>query len=150
MADEDQTVRLYHDMHTGKWWWRTQVCSSHVRLVDLRELMHEPVHSERLKTPRNQRTVPLFPSSSRPTKRSLHNSATRPPTLCTSRLAIFPKTHPTQAVSPRSSPSCLSAHHQARPHYKQGIAAPLYVQSVPQLHGAYSRASRTGWEGGRG
>ena len=26
-ADEDQTLRLYHDMHTGKWWWRTQVCS---------------------------------------------------------------------------------------------------------------------------
>lgn len=24
-ADEDQTVRLFHDMHTGKWWWDTQV-----------------------------------------------------------------------------------------------------------------------------
>ncbi|KAF7358258.1 hypothetical protein MVEN_00874900 [Mycena venus] len=23
-ADEDKTVRLYHDMHTGKWWWATQ------------------------------------------------------------------------------------------------------------------------------
>ncbi|KAJ7239693.1 hypothetical protein C8J57DRAFT_1438986 [Mycena rebaudengoi] len=23
-ADEDHTVRLYHDMHTGKWWWATQ------------------------------------------------------------------------------------------------------------------------------
>ncbi|KAJ7750298.1 hypothetical protein B0H16DRAFT_1843487 [Mycena metata] len=23
-ADEDQTIRLYHDMHTGKWWWATQ------------------------------------------------------------------------------------------------------------------------------
>ncbi|KAJ6557130.1 hypothetical protein B0H10DRAFT_2370751 [Mycena sp. CBHHK59/15] len=23
-ADQDQTVRLYHDMHTGKWWWATQ------------------------------------------------------------------------------------------------------------------------------
>ncbi|KAJ7096864.1 hypothetical protein C8R44DRAFT_643819 [Mycena epipterygia] len=23
-ADADQTVRLYHDMHTGKWWWATQ------------------------------------------------------------------------------------------------------------------------------
>ncbi|KAH7917158.1 hypothetical protein BV22DRAFT_1026893, partial [Leucogyrophana mollusca] len=23
-ADEDQTVRLFHDMHTGKWWWETQ------------------------------------------------------------------------------------------------------------------------------
>ena len=25
--DEDRTVRLYHDMHTGKWWWSTQVRS---------------------------------------------------------------------------------------------------------------------------
>ncbi|KAG2081953.1 hypothetical protein BD769DRAFT_1633506 [Suillus cothurnatus] len=23
-ADDDQTVRLFHDMHTGKWWWETQ------------------------------------------------------------------------------------------------------------------------------
>ncbi|KAG1797194.1 hypothetical protein EV424DRAFT_1304426, partial [Suillus variegatus] len=23
-ADQDKTMRLYHDMHTGKWWWRTQ------------------------------------------------------------------------------------------------------------------------------
>ncbi|KAG2126251.1 uncharacterized protein EDB93DRAFT_1323762 [Suillus bovinus] len=23
-TDEDQTVRLFHDMHTGKWWWNTQ------------------------------------------------------------------------------------------------------------------------------
>ena len=25
-ADADQTIRLYHDMHTGKWWWNLQVC----------------------------------------------------------------------------------------------------------------------------
>jgi hypothetical protein len=25
-ADEDMTVWMYHDMHTGKWWWTTQVC----------------------------------------------------------------------------------------------------------------------------
>ena len=24
-ADDDHTVRMYHDMHTGKWWWATQV-----------------------------------------------------------------------------------------------------------------------------
>lgn len=24
-ADEDRTVRMYSDMHTGKWWWATQV-----------------------------------------------------------------------------------------------------------------------------
>ncbi|KAI1783377.1 hypothetical protein LXA43DRAFT_1133211 [Ganoderma leucocontextum] len=23
-ADEDHTIRLYHDLHTGKWWWQTQ------------------------------------------------------------------------------------------------------------------------------
>jgi Plavaka transposase len=23
--DADQTNRAYHDMHTGKWWWETQV-----------------------------------------------------------------------------------------------------------------------------
>ena len=25
-ADQDMTNRLYSDMHTGKWWWETQVC----------------------------------------------------------------------------------------------------------------------------
>jgi hypothetical protein len=25
-ADADKTVRLFHDMHTGRWWWGTQVC----------------------------------------------------------------------------------------------------------------------------
>lgn len=23
-ADEDETIRLYHEMHTGKWWWNSQ------------------------------------------------------------------------------------------------------------------------------
>ena len=26
-ADADETIRLYHDLHTGKWWWDTQVIS---------------------------------------------------------------------------------------------------------------------------
>lgn len=25
-ADADKTIRLYHDLHTGQWWWSTQVC----------------------------------------------------------------------------------------------------------------------------
>jgi hypothetical protein len=24
-ADEEKTIRIYHDMHTGEWWWSTQV-----------------------------------------------------------------------------------------------------------------------------
>jgi hypothetical protein len=25
-TDQDETVRVVHDMHTGRWWWSTQVC----------------------------------------------------------------------------------------------------------------------------
>lgn len=25
--DQDKTIRMYHNMHTGKWWWATQVSS---------------------------------------------------------------------------------------------------------------------------
>lgn len=24
-ADEDMTIRIFHDMNTGNWWWNTQV-----------------------------------------------------------------------------------------------------------------------------
>jgi hypothetical protein len=24
-ADQDMTIRIYHDMNSGKWWWDTQV-----------------------------------------------------------------------------------------------------------------------------
>lgn len=24
-ANKEKTIHLYHDMHTGKWWWDTQV-----------------------------------------------------------------------------------------------------------------------------
>ena len=27
-ADEDETIRIYSDLHTGRWWWGTQVCCS--------------------------------------------------------------------------------------------------------------------------
>jgi hypothetical protein len=27
--DADQLNRMYNDMHTGKWWWETQVCNSY-------------------------------------------------------------------------------------------------------------------------
>ena len=28
-TDADKTCRLYHDMHTGQWWWSTQVSYLH-------------------------------------------------------------------------------------------------------------------------
>jgi len=27
-VDEEKTERMFHDMHTGKWWWCTQVSTS--------------------------------------------------------------------------------------------------------------------------
>lgn len=27
-ADPDKTIRLYHDLHTAEWWWKTQVSTS--------------------------------------------------------------------------------------------------------------------------
>lgn len=27
-SDEDELVRMYHDIHVGQWWWKTQVCRS--------------------------------------------------------------------------------------------------------------------------
>ncbi|KAG2088158.1 uncharacterized protein F5147DRAFT_781078 [Suillus discolor] len=30
-ADEDETIRLYHEMHTGKWWWNSQKHLDHER-----------------------------------------------------------------------------------------------------------------------
>lgn len=28
-ADNNRKNRMYHDMHTGNWWWETQVRSCH-------------------------------------------------------------------------------------------------------------------------
>ena len=28
-ADADQTIRIYGDMHTGRWWWKIQVCMTY-------------------------------------------------------------------------------------------------------------------------
>ena len=36
-ADSDHTVRLFHDMHTGKWWWAAQV-----RLETVLSRLHIP------------------------------------------------------------------------------------------------------------
>jgi hypothetical protein len=43
-VDEEKTQRMYHDMHTGKWWWSTQVRSTLVvasRCVDASSLSHD-------------------------------------------------------------------------------------------------------------
>src|SRR5208282_1418779 len=34
-TSEDKDIRMYHDMHTGRWWWSTQVRSILCRIVEL-------------------------------------------------------------------------------------------------------------------
>ena len=42
-ADEDMTIRIYHEMNTGKWWWDTQVeiLSLFLRLIVLTIILEE-------------------------------------------------------------------------------------------------------------
>ena len=42
-ADEDMTIRIYHEMNMGKWWWDTQVgiLSSFLLLIVLTITLEE-------------------------------------------------------------------------------------------------------------
>lgn len=32
-ADDDELTRMYHEMNTGKWWWKTQVSRLQFNLI---------------------------------------------------------------------------------------------------------------------
>ncbi|KAG1729535.1 uncharacterized protein EDB91DRAFT_1239235 [Suillus paluster] len=40
-SDEDQTQRLYHDMHTGNWWWRTQILVGYLPTTKLEHITNK-------------------------------------------------------------------------------------------------------------
>ena len=61
-SDEDCTIRLYHDLHTGKWWWDTQVYSilsihSDISYINIGYSNRQPFIMP------TKRMVPLFQSS---------------------------------------------------------------------------------------
>ena len=37
-TDNTKSARLYHDMHTGKWWWSTQVCIPHFTMDGISDM----------------------------------------------------------------------------------------------------------------
>jgi hypothetical protein len=47
-TDELRSVRLYHDMHTGRWWWSTQV-RSYSNYIYYFEISRMPILRKRLK-----------------------------------------------------------------------------------------------------
>lgn len=84
--DEEGGTRLYHDLHTGRWWWATQVrcksmwCSLFIYMIKYR------------KKSRNTIPVPLsYRSLSQLIKLSSLCSATSLPTQSTSPLGICRK-----------------------------------------------------------
>jgi hypothetical protein len=84
-TDDSKTSRMYHDMHTGKWWWATQVrnaiCTWHQSLTCCRR--------KRLK--KTYLGPRLSPSSYQQTRPNLLYSAIRARTLFISRSGIFQK-----------------------------------------------------------
>ncbi|KAG1883994.1 hypothetical protein F4604DRAFT_1878821 [Suillus subluteus] len=39
-TDQDETQRLYHNLHTGKWWWNTQILLAYLPTTNLANLFH--------------------------------------------------------------------------------------------------------------
>lgn len=77
-ADEDGTQRLFHDMHTGRWWWNTQVslcfCQTSVQAyINVASRCYACCRSKSKVRPQ---ALQLFPSSFPPTKRNSHSSET--------------------------------------------------------------------------
>ncbi|KAJ7204055.1 hypothetical protein GGX14DRAFT_398364 [Mycena pura] len=73
-ADEDQTVRLYHDMHTGKWWWATQIY----------------VKRELEKSKKGATIIPIIISSDK-TLLTLFRNRTAYPVISVENLLVKPK-----------------------------------------------------------
>ncbi|KAG0692585.1 hypothetical protein DFH29DRAFT_985732 [Suillus ampliporus] len=40
-SDEDKTQRLYHDMHTGQWWWHTQILVGYLPTTKLEHITNK-------------------------------------------------------------------------------------------------------------
>lgn len=83
-SDVDHTNRMYHDMHTGKWWWTTQV--SRTILLVKSELMGFGIRLVWRKTVKLQ--PQSFQSSLHRTRHKLRSSGANKHTLYTSPLAI--------------------------------------------------------------
>ncbi|KAG2078736.1 hypothetical protein BDR04DRAFT_1124421 [Suillus decipiens] len=40
-SDEDQTQHVYHDMHTGQWWWQTQILVGYLSTMKLEHITNK-------------------------------------------------------------------------------------------------------------
>lgn len=63
-VDQDRTIRVIHEMHTGRWWWSTQVCDDMLVCSLNTKLSFRKL----LNTQRRRRTSRSSQSLSRPTR----------------------------------------------------------------------------------
>lgn len=85
-ADAGKTQRLYHDMHTGMWWWSTQVCfSQKYILLNYTNILYYHRRNLRRKSPVQLLSPSFFP----PIKPSSLCSATNLHIPYTLPLVIF-------------------------------------------------------------
>lgn len=79
-ADPDCTMRLYHDMHTGKWWWAAQVSVQAIQFCDAGLLS---AHQRRLEHKKEGATIIPIILSSDKTQITLFRNKTAYPVYLT-------------------------------------------------------------------
>ncbi|KAG1773500.1 hypothetical protein EDD22DRAFT_976106 [Suillus occidentalis] len=47
-TDQDETDRLYHDLHTGKWWWQTQILLAYLPTTKLEHITNKSARRQSL------------------------------------------------------------------------------------------------------
>jgi len=58
-GDDDRTIRLFHDMHTGKWWWATQVWVC-ILYIDAIVTNYNSISSDKSNARQEKRASPSF------------------------------------------------------------------------------------------
>lgn len=78
-ADENETIRMYHDMHTAKWWWKTQVSFSRCGYAPRRFSHPHPQNNvEHTTKKKNATIVPIIISSDKTQLTTFRNKTAYP------------------------------------------------------------------------
>jgi hypothetical protein len=134
-SDKDETIRLFHDMHTGKWWWDTQV--RRTDYVYMRYDTYDTLEKTRPTQSRRhhyshhylirQNTSNIVPQQVRLSRLSHHWQHS--------------KGNPTQAFTWRAYTSSLFAMYTARAYHHQGFTAPNFGKPLSRMLKSCSRST---------
>lgn len=126
-ADADMTIRIYGDMHTGKWWWGVQVSANPrtAALISAHLNLRKPL---RRKPPAQQSSQ----STSHPTRRSLHRSWGNQYIPCMSQSGMFRRKYAeSRQNTPKSSSHTFQLHVSTTWSVNPASAAQVRICSMP-------------------